>query len=158
MRKLTRITLIGVTAVALAAPVSALGAAEKPFRGADSGTFTIEPISPTVVLSKDVAAGHATRLGAYTLVAQERIDLVTLRITSGVWTVATKHGTLFGTYAGNAEFTGPSTIAYHVSGPILGGTGRYEGASGSVHFDGAADLAAGTLSDELTGVLLSGDD
>ncbi len=158
MHHLAKVALIGAAAVALAAPLSALGAAEKPFRGADSGTFTIEPISPTVVLSKDVAVGHATRLGAYTLIAQERIDLVTLQISSGGWTLVTKHGTLFGTYAGRAEFTGPSTIAYRVSGPILGGTGRYEGASGSVHFDGAADLAAGTLSDELTGVLLSGDD
>lgn len=154
MRHVRLTGVVAAAAVVLAVPLAADARATHGFKGSGTGTFTITPTAdPAVVLTEDVAVGHATRLGKYTLHARELVNLATLEVTDGSWTMVTKTGTLFGTYAGYAEGLSPTEIAYHVTGPILGGTGRWEGATGTIRFDGRADLAAGRLSDEVSGRL-----
>ena len=110
-----------------------------------------------MVLSEDVTTGKATGgIGRYTLEASELINLATLDVTSGKWTMTARKGTLYGTYAGSAAATGdPDVITYHVTGPITGGTGRFSGARGTITFDGVANLATGKLSDTIRGELIT---
>jgi len=149
-----------LTLVSLAAAATALAdecTRVKHFEGSDSGTFWTTPWDdPNVVLSEDVTTGKATGgIGRYTLEASELINLATLEVTGGKWTMTARKGTLEGTYAGSAAPTSDSAvITYHVSGPITGGTGRLSGASGTIIFDGVADLATGVLSDNVRGVLI----
>jgi hypothetical protein len=149
-----------LTLVSLAAPATALADEStrvKHFKGSDSGTFWTTPTDdPNVVLSEDVTTGKATDgIGRYTLEASELINLATLEVTDGKWTMTARKGTLEGTYAGSAAPTSdPAIITYHVSGPIAGGTGRFSGARGTIIFDGVANLATGALSDQVRGVLI----
>jgi hypothetical protein len=76
-------------------------------------------------------------------------------VTGGQFAMTTRRGSISGTYSGSAAPTSdPNVITYHVTGPITGGTGRYEGAGGSIVFDGVANLATGRLSDQVSGVLV----
>ncbi len=147
-------------AVALATPASATAdtARSAPVwdvRGFDRGTFTTEAVAPGVVHTTDVAVGHATHLGRYTLRASEDIDLTTGAVTNGTYTMTAADGArLSGTYEGTAAATTePLVMTYLVAGPVTGGTGRFEGARGRLIFDGTADLGAGTLSDRVTGLV-----
>jgi hypothetical protein len=146
--------------VALAVPTTALaddGTRVKRFHGSDSGTFVITPTGdPDVVFTEDVATGKANKgIGRYTVVASEFVNLATLEITGGAWTITSRKGTLVGTYAGSASPTSdPAVITFHVTGPITGGTGRFAGASGTIVFDGVANLATGALSDKVSGALV----
>jgi hypothetical protein len=138
--------------VATAAPSAA--ADSVPFKATDSGTFRISPTpDPLVVFTEDWTVGHATHVGRYTLVASEYINLATLAVTGGEWTMTAANGDqLYGTYEGQAAPTAePFVITYHVSGPVLGGTGRFAGRSGFLVWDGIANLATGELSDVVTG-------
>ena len=150
-----------LTIVSLAAPATALADEStrvKHFEGSDSGTFwTIPTDDPNVVLSEDVTTGKATGgIGHYTLKASEFINLATLEVTCGKWTMTARNGTLKGTYAGSAAATGdPDVITYHVTGPITRGTGRFSGARGTITFDGVANLATGELSDKVRGALIA---
>jgi hypothetical protein len=140
----TRTMLTGLAFVTLAA------AGSVPFTGRDMGTFTSSPTAhQQVVLTKDSASGEATHLGRYTLSAQESINLANLDVTGGVFTITDANGDkLTGEYSGKAFTTDtPTIIRYEVSGPIIGGTGRFADAHGIIAFFGLADLQSGRLSE-----------
>jgi hypothetical protein len=153
--------LAGLTAAVVAStpmPATASTARSEPVwhvRGSDQGTFSTEAVGPGVVHTTDVAVGHATHLGRYTLRASEDIDLTTGAVSNGTYTMTAANGArLSGTYEGTAAATtDPLVMTYHVVGPVTGGTGRFEGARGRLTFDGTADLGAGTLSDRVTGLV-----
>jgi hypothetical protein len=120
----------------------------------DQGTFQSTPTAdPNVLLTTDVAYGWDRCLGRYRIEASELINLQTQAVTAGQFTLFARGGTLTGTYAGEVTFTSATTITYHVTGPITSGTGRFAGARGTLVFDGEGDLAAGTLSDHITGTV-----
>jgi len=108
---------------------------------------------PAVVQTTDVGTGHATHLGKYTFRAEERINLQTLAVTDGRYTLTAANGdTVEGTYSGQAQTTSTAgVVTYLVSGPIIGGTGRFAAATGHLTWNGGADLTAGTLFDTMTG-------
>lgn len=161
MRRITLLTILAATLVLAVpgAPASADACAKVVvIRGSDRGTFTTTPIDATNVLTDDVAVGRATHLGRYTLHASEEINLATLAVTNGRFTLTAADGdTLSGSYAGTAAATSdPLVITYHVDGPVTGGTGRFAGAHGRITFDGIANLGNGTLSDRVTGWVTRG--
>jgi len=153
MRFQTPMMLAAVLAVSAA---TAVAGEQVPFRGRDAGYFVITPTSdPTVVLTEDFTNGHGTHLGNYQLVAREDINLATLAVTNGSFTITAANGdTIFGTYSGQAEAADrPGVIRYLATGPVTGGTGRFEGATGTLTFDGVADLATLVLSETVTGTI-----
>jgi hypothetical protein len=136
--------------------VAASGASDHvPLRGRDFGTFGGTPTTdPQVVLTRDSASGEATPFGRYTLVAHEFINLATLTVKGGAFTLTAANGdTLTGEYSGQAVAEFPTIIHYEVSGPITGGTGRFAGATGTITFDGFADLQTGLLTDRISGAI-----
>jgi hypothetical protein len=156
MRRLTLLTVLAAILVLAApsAPASADSCARVvTIRGSDSGTFTTTSIDETNVLTDDEATGHATHVGRYTMHASEQINLVTLAVTNGRYTLTTANGdTLTGRYAGAAAATSdPLVITYLVDGPVTGGTGRFAHAHGWLTFDGMGNLGTGVLSDRVSG-------
>ena len=112
--------------------------------------------NPDVIFSEDVTTGKANKgIGRYTLVASEFVNLATLEITGGTWTITSRNATLRGTYVGVASpTTDPAVITYHVTGPITAWTGLFARAGGTIVFDGVANLATGKLSEKVSGVLV----
>lgn len=156
LRAVRRTSLALVALAVLAIPLPVQAGQQVPFKARDTGTFVIEPTSdPAVVVAHDVGTGRATHLGRYSLVAQETVNLETLEITNGSYTLTGANGdTVSGTYQGHAAATGtPGVITYRVAGPITGGTGRFAGARGHLVWNGGADLSAGTLFDKITGTI-----
>lgn len=149
------VTLAAVAAAALTAIAAPATAAQRiPFGATDTGGFRFGPTSdPAVVVTEDWGTGYATHLGRYTLRASEHVNLATLAVTGGTYTLTAANGdTVYGSYEGQAAPTAdPAVITYRVSGPILGGTGRFEGATGFIVWEGFANLATGELGDVITG-------
>ncbi len=131
---------------------AASGGCSTVIEGSDRGTFITTPRDDTHVVTEDHATGHARHVGHYTLDASEVIDLATLEVSEGTYTITSASGAVTGEYAGSAAATAdPNVITYHVTGPVLGGSGRFSQATGWLTFDGVANLATGQLCDHLTG-------
>jgi hypothetical protein len=155
------LTLFTLGALALAFALPALANEGDRFKGSDSGPFAITATSdPCVVFTQDTATGKANHgIGRYTLIGSEFVNLCTLEVSGGQFTLTARKGSISGTYTGSAAPTSdPNVITYHVEGPITGGTGRYAGVTGSIVFDGIANLATGQLSDKVSGVLFEPDE
>lgn len=145
----TLLTLLGCTTVLSATDVLMI-------RGMDMGTsISNATADPNVLLTQDTAQGELTHLGRYTMRAQELVNVKTLQITSGEFTLTTATGdTLTGMYSGTGKPSNtPNVITYDVAGPITGGTGRFAHANGVMLFLGTTDLVTGVFSDQVVGVV-----
>jgi hypothetical protein len=150
---LTLVMLLGSATIASAADALVI-------RGTDMGTsMSTSTPDPNILLTRDTANGELTHLGRYTMTAQELVNLKTLAITGGEFTITTANGdTLTGTYSGSGKVSNtPSVITYDVAGPITRGTGRFANVSGVILFLGTADLATGKFTDQVVGLLLGWD-
>ena len=146
----------------LSTPGGAVAGETKSFNATDSGTFTVTPVGPGVFLTQDVGSGRASHIGSYTFVAEELVNLATLQITNGSFTITARRGTISGTYFGTAAFGSTAgSITWDVSGPITGGTGKFAGATGTITYLGVGIFTGpttGTLSEVISGTLsLEGD-
>lgn len=143
------VAALAVTA-SLALSTPALAANHSvPFRSSDAGVAEIIGASGNLIRTSDNATGHGTHVGRYTLQGAETINVVTGAITDGAFTITAADGsTLTGTYSGQAP---PDLSSYDVSGPVTGGTGRFEGATGSLTWHGTFDPATSELSDRVVG-------
>jgi hypothetical protein len=124
------------------------------FLATDSGRFFVNKTGdPAVVQTQDFANGQSAVLGSYNLVAHENVNLKTLEISDGAFTITADDGaTIHGEYSGTGATTQTEgVITYLVSGPITRGTGRFYGAGGKLTFSGVADLRTGVLSEVITG-------
>jgi hypothetical protein len=137
---------------ALAEP--ALGAAEVPFRGSDSGGFELPGSCPggeEVVIN---GTGHATHLGAYVYTATECFDLQSGTFAGSATLTAANGDAMVGTYQGQVSGTAdPAVISYHEELELSGGTGRFAGATGTLHVVGAANLSTLEYEQILTGTV-----
>ncbi len=152
MKHVIPVTALTATLL-LATPIWSASAADgvKVVEGSDHGTFTTQQTDDHV-LTQDSATGDARHIGHYTLNASEVINLGSLQVTEGEFTITTSRHTLVGTYSGQAAGTAdPNVITYHASGPVLGGSGRFTGVTGWLTFDGVANLATGKLCDRVSG-------
>ena len=157
MRRISDIGIVAATIAVSAATVLPAHAADTEkvthITARDHGTFVTSPRVPPLVFTEDEGTGTATHLGRYTLDGSEVINLATLEVTDGSFTITAANGdTILGTYEGTAAGTSdPLVITYHVTGPVTGGTGRFQGAHGELTWDGVANLGTGELSDIATG-------
>lgn len=148
-RRLRRAGLLLVVLAALALPMQALAGAQVPYKGSDSGGFTVPGTCAPGVFQIDInGTGTATHVGTYTYHAAECFDPVASTV-AGEFTVTAANGdTLFGTYSGPCA--GDSCAE---SAVVDGGTGRFEGAQGQFDVtvvvtgpDTYSETVSGTLS------------
>jgi hypothetical protein len=135
-------------ALALAGPVSA--GEQIPFRGTLAGIATITPLDPPVVAVRIEATGTATHLGRFTLEAPHVVNQATLSAVGTYLLTAANGDTITADLAGTATMIEPpNVIAISETATVTGGTGRFAGATGSIHvermFNRATGVTTGTL-------------
>jgi hypothetical protein len=146
-----RFQAIRVAVMIAVSTAVALAGEQARVQGVESGHFITNPgTQPTTVITNDFAEGVARHLGKYTLIAREEINLDTGAVASGAFVITAANGeTIRGTYTGQASF-GETGASWTADGYISGGTGRFAGATGTIHFDGSSDFTTcqvvGTLS------------
>jgi hypothetical protein len=129
------------------------------FQANDIGSFTASAYGTSgALLTQDTASGEGSHIGRYTLAASEIIN-PDLTIVKGSFTLTTTDGnTLSGTYAGQGSpGTTPGVITWEVCGPITGGTGRFQEATGMVCFTGAGSVQTGMFAESSVGLIFSDD-
>jgi hypothetical protein len=152
---IARLTLSLLAVLALAGPAAAKGQEKQvPFRGRLEGVATVRPLTPPFVAINIEGEGQATHLGNF----EVSIPHVTNR----------SNGTAVGTYvftAANgdtltADFTSrvtptdvPGVVNVAVTATITGGTGRFEGATGSFDAERVVDMAHGTVTESFDGTI-----
>ena len=152
---IARLSLALLAMLALAGPAAAERQGKQvPFRGRLEGLATATPIAPPFVAVNLEGSGNATQLGRF----EVSIPHVTNR----------SNGTAIGTYeftAANgdtltADFTSqvtptdvPGVVNVAVTATITGGTGRFEGATGSFDAERVVDMAHGTVTESFDGTI-----
>ena len=141
--------IAGALLVSLAGPVSA--GDQVPFRGTLEGTATITPLSPPMVSVRIEATGSATYLGRFTLEAPHVVNQATLTAAGTYLITAANGDTITADLAGTATMVEPPyVISITETATVTGGTGRFAGATGSIHveriFNRATGVTTGTLS------------
>lgn len=123
------LVLAVVAALGLAGPLAA--AEQVPFRGKLEGDVTLTP-APPLLLEDIEAVGTATQLGHFMLDVQLVVDPAT-RTAVGVYEFTAANGdTLYAEFTGLATPTEiPGVLYIEESAIIIGGTGRFAGATGS---------------------------
>ncbi len=117
-----------LAALSLSGPAMAAGK-QVPFKGRSSGVVTVTNVSYPFVTTRVVGEGEATHLGHFTLTAEAVVDVsLPGGPAAGSWTLTAANGDqLYVTFVaygidpthGHGDFT------------IVGGTGRFQGATGS---------------------------
>jgi hypothetical protein len=141
----------------LAVPALAVGAAQVPLKGHDSGSFTLTPngCGPGVFAVVVDDNGRASHLGAYAYHSNECFNPTTGAFT-GTFTLTAANGdTITGTYAGTVVRVAGDLGFYEQDNVITGGTGRFAGASGGFHLSGIANLATLASEQTLSGAISS---
>jgi hypothetical protein len=136
---------IGAMLVAAFVCGSIAGAKEfVPFKGKWQGsTLSAEPTEdPKVVLVVSGGSGQATRLGRFTMVSPHFTVLSTFEVFGEQIFTAANGDTLTAEISGQFQPTPDGALEATLEGTIIGGTGRFAGASGSYDFHIIARPAA----------------
>jgi hypothetical protein len=140
--------IAGTLLISLAGPV---GAGDQiPFRGTLAGTATITPLDPPMVAVQIDATGTATYLGRFALQAPHVVNQATLTAVGTYLITAANGDTITADLAGTATMVEPpNVISITETATVTGGTGRFEGATGSIQveriFNRATGVTTGTL-------------
>lgn len=113
-----------------------------PFRAAWGAQIQIAPLVPPVVSVTGAGTGHGLHLGQ--MVAQSVVEVVNLATGEGAasyrFTAANGDAVLVD-FVFTAVPTGSTTFSVHGVWQITGGTGRFNGASGSGHYLGQVEFS-----------------
>ena len=127
-RTLTLLALLALV-LTLAAPVAA--ADEVTFRGRLAGSVTVTPLDPPFASVLIEATGNATQLGSFSLEIPHLVNQA-IREGEGSYIFTAANGdTLTADFTGQATIVAPGVISTSETAVITGGTGRFEGATGS---------------------------
>lgn len=141
--------LAGAMLVSLAAPASA--SQSVPFRGTLTGNVTVTPLDPPIASVAIDGWGVATQLGRFTVSIPHVVNQAT-RIATGTYTFTASNGdTLTADFSGQATLVGPGVLTVAETGTFTGGTGRFEGASGSFTTERTFFVATGVTTGSFAG-------
>jgi hypothetical protein len=115
---------------------SAAGASELvPFRGTWQGsTVSAVPVAPNVVFVVSSGTGQATHLGRFEMTSPHFTYLDTFTVEGTQDFIAANGDTLTATFSGQLLPNADGCLAGTLPSTITGGTGRFEGATGSYDF------------------------
>jgi len=117
-----------LAALTLSAPAMAAGQ-QVPFKGRSSGVVTVTNIAYPFVTTRVVGEGEATHLGHFTLTAEAVVDVsLPGAPAAGSWTLIAANGDQL-----SVTFVAIGIDPTHGHGDftVVGGTGRFQGATGS---------------------------
>jgi hypothetical protein len=137
----------------LAGPVAA--GTQVPFKGSLSGTVTVTPLSPPIASVLIEATGNAAQLGRFTLEIPHTVNQA-IRVGEGTYEFTAANGdTLTADFTGTATLVAPGVLSTSETATITGGTGRFEGATGSFTAERTFFVATGTTTGSFEGTISS---
>jgi hypothetical protein len=144
--------LIVLASTTFAAP--AAGERQLLLKGPLDASETQRVIAPTVFVN-GMGSGNATQLGLYTMSYEARVTIPTLASSTSAILVAADGSTLLGEGNGQGTFITPPLIVSIVEiYTISGGTGRFEGASGSFTVERVLNRATGISTGTINGAIV----
>ena len=148
----TALLLIVLASSVLAAPRAA--ERELLLKGSLETTETQLAIFPTVFVN-GTGSGNATELGLYTMIYQAQVNIPTLAGSTSATLVAADGSSLFAEGTGQGTLTvTPGIVSIVETYTITGGTGRFEGASGSFTVKRVLNRATGVSSGTIRGTIV----
>jgi hypothetical protein len=131
-------------------------AIEVPFKGRFEGRLTSStPIQPPLLSNLNVATGNATHLGRFELEIPHIVNTMTRMITGTYEFTAANGDTLVAPFTGQATPTSPGVLSVVETATISGGTGRFDGASGSFTIERVFLVATGEITGSFEGTMSS---
>jgi len=157
MKRFGSAATVSLALLALFALVRPAAAGEQvPFKGTLDGDVTHTAVDPHTDYVVVEATGTASHLGQFTLTVPHLVNTTT-RTAAGTYEFTAANGdTLTGEFTGASTPTatpGVISIVEHVT--ITGGTGRFEGATGSFVVERLFDRVAGTTVGTIEGTVSS---
>jgi hypothetical protein len=155
--RLTTLAAAFVCVVLFAIPAPA--AVTVPITVKYAGTFEVTPEDPSPcegVLLTDTLTGTGSHLGLFTATYPHCVNFAAGTFSGTATFTASNGDRLFVLLGGAADdltclATGLCDVSF--TGTIIGGTGRFEGAGGTLAGTGTADLNASTTTATLTGTI-----
>jgi hypothetical protein len=137
--------------LSLACPV--LAGEQVPFKGSLDGDVTITPLDPPFVSVDIDAGGNATHLGQFTLDIPHVVNRANGTAEGTYEFTAANGDTLIAEFTGQAMRVAPGVLYIVENATIIGGTGRFAGATGSFTCERLFDTVAGTTIGSFEGTI-----
>jgi hypothetical protein len=136
--------------------VGASAGKETPFKGTLQGSVTVStPLAPPLLANLIEGTGHATALGRFTLEIPHVVNTTT-RIATGTYKFTAANGdALYASFTSQATVIAPGVLSAADTATIIGGTGRFDGASGSFTAERVFVMATGAITGSFEGTLSS---
>jgi hypothetical protein len=153
-RSAAAFVLTALAVVGLARPAAA--GKQVPFKGSLEGVVTRTPIDPVFDSVLVDAAGSATQLGQFALDIPHVVNHTNGTAVGTYEFTAANGDTLLAVFSGQATPTATPGVLYIVeTATIVGGTGRFAGATGSFVCERLFDRIAGTTTGSFAGTISS---
>lgn len=144
--------LIILASTTLAAPLA--GERQLLLKGSLETTETQQVAFPTITVD-GTGSGNATQLGLFTLSYHALLNIPTLSASTSNTLVAADGSSLFGQGTGQGTPTAtPSIVSIVETYTIMGGTGRFEGATGTFTVERLINRATLTSSGSISGTIV----
>jgi hypothetical protein len=135
-----------------ASQMEARSGSDLPFHGRytvqTQGVVNCPPTCPpTTVVISGTGGGNATHVGRFTVTSEDLVNLATAQASGTLNLTGADGDRIFTTTVGQETAFQPPNVSFvTVSATVVGGTGRFAGATGSfsVQFVQAIDLGSGT--------------
>jgi hypothetical protein len=148
-----QLSLVAIAALVLALAGPAAANDTVTFKGRLSGTVTVTPLDPPIASVLIEATGNATMLGSFSLEVPHTVNQA-IRVGEGTYNFTAANGDMLtATFSGLATLVAPGVLTTHESAVITGGTGRFEGASGSFIADRTFYIASGETVGSFAGTI-----
>ena len=145
------LALAVLAVLGLAGPAAAQE--QVPFKGSLAGVDITLAVNPPFMSARVTATGNATQLGKFTYIELVTVNTMT-RIGTGTFLFTAANGdTVFGPISGKATFTPPNVLTILENAMIMGGTGRFAGATGSFTLTRLKNTVTGVTAGSFTGTI-----
>jgi hypothetical protein len=125
-----------------------------PFKGSFEGDVTVTPLAPPFLSALVDATGNATQLGQFTLDIPHVVNRADLSAVGTYEFTAANGDTVIAEFTGIATPTAvPGVLYIEERATIIGGTGRFAGATGSFTVERLYDTVAGTTEGSFEGTI-----
>ena len=150
-----RLTLALLAVLALAGPAAAQRQEKQvPFRGVLEGVATVSPLTPPFVAVTLEGEGNATQLGHFDVSSSLVANAADGTAVGSYEFTAANGDTLTADFTSQVTPTDvPGVVNVAVTATITGGTGRFEGATGSFDAERVVDMAQGTVTESFEGTV-----
>ena len=148
-----RLALAVVSVLVFASPAAAK--AQVPFKGRlELGGAIVKPLTPPIVSVEIEGTGNATQIGHFAVSVPHLLNRSTGVLVGSYDFTAVNGDTLTADFVGHAMPSGvPGVLLVEETATIMGGTGRFAGATGSFDAERVVDMAHGTVTESFDGTI-----